>query len=126
MSSRTTQQQAGLNPKVSRIRLIQLFDGKSIYLFDVFKIGSTDWMQTLKNQHFIAHNATFEAGHFHHAGIVFSNLDCTILMGRVFLNRNVSLKDAALEAFDLEMENICKFQIGGVKTCCLSNYNMLR
>lgn len=97
-------QQAGLNPKVSCIRLIQLFDGKSIYLFDAFKIGSTDWMHTLKNQHLIAHNATFEAAHFHHAGVVFSKLDCTMLMGRVFLNRNLSLKDAALDAFDLEMD----------------------
>ena len=49
-------QQAGLNPKVSRIRLIQLFDGKSIYLFDVFKIGSTDWTHTLQNQYLIAHD----------------------------------------------------------------------
>ena len=97
-------QQAGLNPKVSRIRLIQLFDGKSIYLFDVFKIGSTDWTHTLQNQYLIAHNATFEAGHFHHAGVIFSNLDCTMLMGRVFLNRNLSLKDTALDAFGLEMD----------------------
>lgn len=97
-------QQAGLNPKVSRIRLIQLFDGKAVYLFDVFKIGSTDWMHTLQHQHLIAHNATFEAGHFHHAGITFSKLDCTMLMGRVFLNRNLSLKDAALDAFNLQMD----------------------
>lgn len=96
--------QAGLNPKVSRIRLIQLFDGKLIYLFDLFKIGSLEWMHTLQHQHLIAHNATFEAAHFHYADVVFSKLDCTMLMGRVFLNRNLSLKDAAQDAFDLDMD----------------------
>ena len=96
--------QAGLNPKLSRIRLVQLFDGYRIYLFDCHKIGPVDWIRTLSTCHLIAHNATFEAQHFYHKGISFTQLDCTMLMGRVFLNKNLSLKDAAYKAFDLDMD----------------------
>ena len=96
--------QAGLNPKLSRIRLVQLFDGCRIYLFDCHKLGGVDWMSPLKACHLIAHNAAFEAQHFYHKGISFKQLDCTMLMGRVFLNKNLSLKDAAYKAFDLDMD----------------------
>ena len=96
--------QAGLNPKLSRIRLVQLFDGDHIYLFDCYKLGGVDWMIPLKACHLIAHNAAFEAQHFFHKGISFPKLDCTMLMGRVFLNNNLSLKDLAYKAFKLEMD----------------------
>ena len=96
--------QAGLNPKLSRIRLVQLFDGCRIYLFDCHKIGAVDWIRALSTCHLIAHNATFEAQHFYHNGTSFTTLDCTMLMGRVFLNKNLSLKDAAYEAFGLDMD----------------------
>lgn len=105
--------QAGLNPKLSKIRLIQLFDGKTVYVFDCLQIGCLDWMDAIKDCHLIAHNASFEAQHFFHNGIIFSHLDCTMLEGRVFLNRNLSLKDAAKDAFGLDMD----------KTLQVSNWN---
>jgi DNA polymerase-1 len=105
--------QAGLNPWLSRIRLVQYCDGKDCYLFDLFKIGSLDWVQPLLAIKTVAHNALFEAGHFLHQGIVFENLHDSMLMGRVFLNENKALKDLAAEALDLELD----------KTLQLSDWN---
>ena len=39
--------QAGLNPRLSRIRLIQYYDGRNCYLFDQYRIGSLDWIKPL-------------------------------------------------------------------------------
>jgi len=97
--------QAGLNPKVSSIRLVQLFDGERITVFDCAKIGTVKWAENLKPARLVAHNAYFEAAHFHQAGVDFEDrLDCTMLMGRVFMNRNIGLADMAKDAFGLELD----------------------
>lgn len=96
--------QAGLNPRISEIRLLQLFDGDRVYIFDCQQIGGVEWISQLKDTPLVAHNAAFEAQHFHHAWIDFDKLDCSMLMGRVFLNRNYSLAESAREAFELELD----------------------
>jgi len=96
--------QSGLNPKLSRIRLIQYYDGTNCYLFDQFKIDSLNWIKPLLGIKTLAHNALFEASHFLHQGIVFDNLHDTMLMGRVFFNESKALKDLAIDALDLVMD----------------------
>jgi len=96
--------QSGLNPKLSRIRLIQYCNGTDCYLFDQFKIDSLDWINPLLDIETVAHNALFEASHFLHQGIIFNNLHDTMLMGRVFFDENRALKDLAEEALDLELD----------------------
>jgi len=96
--------QSGLNPKLSRIRLIQYCDGTDCYIFDQFKINSLDWIQPLLSVKTVAHNALFEAGHFMQQGMVFSNLHDSMLMGRVFFNENRALKDLAEECLDLGLD----------------------
>lgn len=96
--------QSGLNPKLSRIRLIQYCDGTDCYLFDQFKINSLEWIKPLLGIKTLAHNALFEASHFLHRGIVFDKLHDTMLMGRVFFNENKALKDLAVDALDLVMD----------------------
>jgi DNA polymerase I len=96
--------QSGLNPKLSRIRLIQYCNGTDCYLFDQFKINSLDWIDPLLCIESVAHNALFEAGHFLHQGITFNNLHDTMLMGRVFFDKNRGLKDLAAEALGLELD----------------------
>ncbi|MGD8618395.1 MAG: DNA polymerase [Gammaproteobacteria bacterium] len=95
--------QAGLNPRLSRIRLVQYYDGRDCYLFDLFKIGPLDWINPLLSVQTVAHNALFEAGHFLHQGIEFADLHDSMLMGRVFLNENKALKDLAAEALELDL-----------------------
>ncbi|MDC1018469.1 DNA polymerase [Pseudomonadales bacterium] len=96
--------QSGLNPKLSRIRLIQYCNGTDCYLFDQFKIDSLDWINPLLDIETVAHNALFEASHFLHQGIIFNNLHDTMLMGRVFFDENRALKDLAEEALGLELD----------------------
>ena len=99
-----THSQSGLNPKLSRIRLIQYCDGTNCYLFDQFKINSLEWIKPLLSIETVAHNALFEAGHFLNQCMIFTNLHDTMLMGRVFLNENKSLKDLAADALQLELD----------------------
>lgn len=96
--------QSGLQPKLSRIRLIQFYDGTTCYLFDQFRIDSLDWITPLLSVDTVAHNALFEAGHFLHQGIVFDALHDSMLMGRVFHNENKALKDLAADALDLTLD----------------------
>ena len=96
--------QSGLNPKLSRIRLIQYCNGTDCFLFDQFKIDSLDWINPLLDIETVAHNALFEASHFLHQGIIFNNLHDTMLMGRVFFDENRALKDLAEEALDLKLD----------------------
>jgi DNA polymerase-1 len=96
--------QAGLNPRLSRIRLIQYYDGRDCYLFDQFRIGSLDWIEPLLSIQTVAHNALFEACHFLHQGILFEDLHDSMLMGRAFLNENKALKDLAADALELELD----------------------
>jgi DNA polymerase-1 len=96
--------QSGLNPKLSQIRLIQYCNGTDCYLFDQFKINSLEWIEPLICIETVAHNALFEAGHFLHQGIVFVNMHDTMLMGRVFFDKNRGLKDMAYEAFKLQLD----------------------
>jgi DNA polymerase I-like protein with 3'-5' exonuclease and polymerase domains len=97
-------QLAGLHPRLSAVRLVQLFDGKYIYIVDQLNMASLDWICPLKDTKLIAHNSVFEAQHFHHAGIEFSDLHCTMQMGRVFLNRNYSLAKLAKDTFGLDVD----------------------
>lgn len=96
--------QSGLNPKLSRIRLIQYSAGTTCFLFDQYKISSLDWIKSLVSVPTVAHNALFEANHFLHQGVIFDDLHDSMLMGRVFLNENKSLKDIAGEALDLGLD----------------------
>ncbi len=105
--------QSGLNPNLSRIRLVQYYDGKNCYLFDIYKIGSLEWIKPLLAITTVAHNAVFEAGHFYHQGLLFNALHDSMLMGRVFLNENKSLKDLANDALGLTLD----------KTLQVSNWN---
>lgn len=95
---------AGLNPLLSQIRLIQIYDGHTCYVFDQYKIKTFDWLTPLLDNQIVAHNAVFEASHFLHQGITFNNLHDSMLMGRVFLNENKRLKDLALDALNLPID----------------------
>ena len=90
-AKQTDHPMAGLNPKVSRVRLVQLYDGKNCLVVDVDRVG-LDWLAPLKHKQMIAHNAQFEDSHLLHAGINLENLHCSLLMARVVMvNKNRTL-----------------------------------
>lgn len=51
---------AGLSPYLSRVRLIQIYDGNSCYVFDLNEVDKGLFVDILNQKRFIAHNAIFE------------------------------------------------------------------
>lgn len=74
--------QAGLDPILTLIRLIQVYDGESTYVIDLWKTPGA-W-ETLKpffrSKTFVAHNAKFELKHFTYNGIPDIDLHCSFIM----------------------------------------------
>jgi DNA polymerase-1 len=87
-------EKAGLDPHLSRIRLIQLYANRNAYIFDVFAIGMKP-LKPLWNLPMVAHNAVFEMKHLIHAGVDMQNIDCTMLMDNVLTANLHSLADMA-------------------------------
>ena len=83
--------QAGLNPQLSRIRLLQLYAGGSeAFVFDFFA-APTPVLQPLLEKQFVAHNAIFDLGHLMHAGLEPRRIDCTMLQANALTGKRPSL-----------------------------------
>lgn len=71
---------AGLSPWLAKIRLIQVFTGKTAIIFDVKHIGVTDiFIPFLEGKKFVAHNAIFELQFFKRIGVKQMDIGCTML-----------------------------------------------
>lgn len=73
----------GLDPYRSKIRLVQIYDGSTVYLFDLLKYPDLQFhlSDLLKKHRFIAHNGCFEIKMLkHHFGWQNLNIDCSMLM----------------------------------------------
>lgn len=109
--------QAGLDPKKSLIRSVQIYDGvEDVFIFDIMKlnglkrIGEAIWEHPM-----VAHNGMFEIKHLLHKGVVAKKLGCTLLADRVLngdrrelkeefgLSKAAGLKDLAKEFLGLDV-----------------------
>jgi DNA polymerase-1 len=89
--------QAGLNPHLSRIRLLQVYaGGPEAFVFDFLDVPSAI-LRPLLNKHFVAHNAIFDLGHLMHAGLEPQKVDCTMLQANALTGKRPSLS-ALVEA----------------------------
>ena len=76
--------QAGLCPRMSNIRLIQMYDGgSSVYVFDMLYLSLTLLKDILKKGRFVAHNGIFEIQHFTHKGFPNLNIGCSMLLSQL-------------------------------------------
>lgn len=80
----------GLDPHLSQIRLIQIYDGNRVYIFDMFHMNIEVFTQ-LWRLPMIAHNAVFDLKHLFHAGALPQKIGCTMLMGNALTGRLRSL-----------------------------------
>lgn len=95
---------AGLIPCISKIRLVQLYDGKICYVIDNRKLGLR-WLEQLQNKCFVAHNAQFEDCHLVYAEVALTTLHCSMLMARTLVGKdNLSLADLSFEALDVVID----------------------
>src|ERR1017187_10296039 len=91
--------QAGLNPHLSRPRLVQLYPGgPEVFVFDLFAVPMLVLRPLLEKQ-FVAHNAIFDLGHLMHAGLEPERIDCTMLQANALTGKRPSL--AALTETEL-------------------------
>lgn len=108
---------AGLDPRKSGIRTIQLYDGdKCVYIFDVMQLGDISLLgNDIWEKPMIAHNAVFELKHLVHNGVTPKKLGCTLLADRILngqrrdlkpelgLSKTASLKDLSKELLKVEV-----------------------
>lgn len=87
--------QAGLDPRKSGIRLVQIFDGaKTVFVFDILKLGGIAVLgKDIWKKPMIAHNAMFELKHLLFNGAHPEKLGCTLLIDRVITGNRIELKD---------------------------------
>ena len=85
---------AGLNPLVSSIRLVQLFNGRDtgVIIVDCQRAGH-HWLGRLHGARYAAHNAQFECDHFWRHVKQELDIECTMLGGRVFDGELKKLSD---------------------------------
>ena len=83
--------QAGLNPHLSKIRLLQLYaGGPEVFVFDLFTVP-TPVLRPLLEKQFVAHNAIFDLGHLMHAGLEPGRIECTMLQANALTGKRPSL-----------------------------------
>jgi len=109
--------QSGLEPTLSDIRLIQLYNGNGIvYIIDVWTCGVEVVTPLLKKKRFVAHNAIFEMKHFLHAGIDIGNFECTMLMGNALCGKHHKLSDSVETYLDIKMSKELQVSDWNLKT----------
>lgn len=77
--------EAGLDPHLSFIRLIQVFDNEAnvSYVFDLLDTEIIPELKSfLESSRFIAHSAGFELKHFLHKDIELGSIDCSMLLSQ--------------------------------------------
>jgi len=76
----------GLSPIVGTIRLLQIFSGGVVYLFDMRHLPFNIFKKFLETKRFIAHNALFDLGFLKAQGIEHCNLSCTFIAARLLMH----------------------------------------
>lgn len=77
---------AGLSPHLANIRLMQVFTGKSVVVFDMLYLGkalSKEFKKFLTKRKFVAHNAKFELAHLTNWGARDLEIDCSFIMAKI-------------------------------------------
>jgi len=73
--------QAGLSPHLNRVRLVQIYTGKGVVVFDIFKIGELKFLKPFfETYQFVAHYGVFDLKALYVQDIRNVNIDCTMLM----------------------------------------------
>ena len=95
--------EAGLDPHLSRIRLIQMYGGgEAVYIFDMFELDI--WvLAPLWDLPMVAHNAVFDLKHLLHAGAYPKKIGCTMLMENAITGRLPSLANLSKKYLDWEL-----------------------
>lgn len=79
--------EAGLSPHLSKIRLMQVFDGKNSIVFDLKHIADDEiFLPFLEEKRLIAHNAVFDLSFFKMMGVKRMTIGCTMLLAKLLVH----------------------------------------
>jgi DNA polymerase-1 len=117
---------AGLSPHLSKVRLLQVFDGTNICVFDLnwFPEESLQmFVPFLSSKRFVAHYALFELQRFMQWGVVDMNIHCTLLLAKLMYHAvvpddagiSVSLDSLAKELLSIDLPKACQVSDWGVE-----------
>jgi len=106
---------AGLDPYLSQIRLLQIYDGERVWIFDLFKIktGLKDFGPFLRSRKFYAHYALFEIQHLAHAGFPDLDIGCSMILDQLIYNADnagVVLEESDEEYFEENPEGVARYK----------------
>ena len=74
---------AGLDPHLSSIRLVQLYDGaNTVYTFDISET-TLGFLEYLRGKNFVAHYGCFEIKHLAHAGLRDLSIGCSMIQAMI-------------------------------------------
>jgi len=93
----------GLSPLSAQARLLQVSDGVTTVVVDLWKTGGlAAFKGALEGRTLVAHNSVFEMGFMYKAGVEVT-LDCSMLAYHVLTGKRAGLKALALEYLGLDM-----------------------
>jgi DNA polymerase I-like protein with 3'-5' exonuclease and polymerase domains len=73
--------QAGLSPHLNRVRLVQVYTGRGVVVFDMFAIDNWKLFEEFfETFNFVAHYGVFDLKQLYKRGIKNVDIDCTMLM----------------------------------------------
>jgi DNA polymerase-1 len=111
--------QAGLNPHLSRVRLIQVYaGGPEAFVFDCFAVPS-EVLRPILGKRFTAHNGIFELQHMAHIGLEPERIECTMLQANALTGTRPSL--AALVEVELNWKISKQQQVSDWSASILSS-----
>lgn len=88
---------AGLNPHLSKVRLLQISDGEVSYIFDMLYIPIDIFITLLETKRFIGHYILFDLQHFKKWGVKNMNVGCSHILTKLIYH-SVYPSDEALSA----------------------------
>lgn len=82
---------AALSPHLSKIRLIQICDGKNAVVFDMAHIYDPKILfPLLTTRRFVGHNSVFDMQFLHKMGLPYINMGCTYILAKLFFHATTS------------------------------------
>ena len=98
---------AALDPNISKIRLIQVYDGDASYVFDLDSIGNDAiFVDFLSKKRFVAHNALFDLQFFIKMGVLDMNIGCTYLLSKLLFHSTYPTDEGISAGLDKMVEAV--------------------
>lgn len=103
---------AGLSPLYSDVRLLQIFDGKNIVVFDMYYVPvQKELVEFLSTHKFLAHNALFELQRFKQWGVQDMDIGCTYILTKLLYHAIYPSDEGISAGLDKVVKEVLKVDL---------------